>query len=123
MNAIEIIKAKRVKLNIKQRELSSKLGLPLNGWQKIEAGVQNLRLEDFLKVIEILDIPITTFVDKDLIIISKEEVIQLNKYADAISEITKKLFDQNSRISNSNITTTHGDIIIGSQIRNSFNKK
>lgn len=94
MNAIEIIKAKRLELKINQRDLSSRLDLPLNGWQKIESGDQNLRLEDFLKVIEILQIPITTFVDKDLIVISKDEVTQLSKCAEIIIDITKKLNSQ-----------------------------
>lgn len=94
IEALDLIKAKRKKLDITQKEIANKLGMARSSYQAIESGKNNMSINDFFKIIEILQIPITTFVDKDLIVISKDEVTQLSKCAEIIIEITKKLNSQ-----------------------------
>lgn len=91
MKAIEIIKNKRLKKGINQREISEFLKLPINAWQKIESGTQSLKLEDFLKVIKYLDIPITAFNNEQLIVISETDLQDLNKASEILNKVTSKL--------------------------------
>ena len=91
MKAIEIIKNKRIKKGINQRELSEILNLPINAWQKIESGTQSLKLEDFLKIIKYLEIPITAFNDEQLIVISENDLKDLSKASELLNNVTSKI--------------------------------
>lgn len=110
MKAVEIIKQKRIQLKISQRELSEKLKLPINGWQKIENGQQNLKLEEFLYVIKLLNIPITTFSESELLVISKEDYNKIKKATELLNSVANKLKYQEI-----NISDNHGTININQE--------
>ena len=107
MKALEIIKKRRIQLKISQRELSENLKLPLNGCQKIENGSQNLKLDEFLKVIKILNIPITSFSDTELLVISKDDLDNIKKATELLNSVANKLKNQEI-----NISDNHGTINI-----------
>lgn len=114
MNPIEIIKKKRIKKGLTQKELSDYLKLPKNGWQKIESGNQCLKLDDFLKIIEFLNIPLTAFSQEEIFIITKNDLFELTKNVNNIKKITDKIVDDNLKYSTIiNINENSGTIHIG----------
>ncbi len=120
MDILEIIKKRRIELNMTQREISSLLGMSINTWQKIESKTQDLKLDVFLKVISILNIPITMFSNKDLIVISKEDLNKIKDATELLTEVTKKLNSQQI-----NINDNHGNISFGSgdNVINNYKKE
>lgn len=118
MDILDIFKKRRIELNITQRELSNKLGMAINAYQKIESKTQDLKLDTFLKLINILEIPITTFLNDDLIIISKEDLNKIKDATELLTTVTEKLNNQTKYSNNSNNITV-GD---GNTITNSFNR-
>ena len=92
MNAIEIIKQKRKELGITQDELSKKIGLSETAINKTEIGTRQLKLEDFLKIIKELNIPITKFSEEELIVISKSVVCAVSPTYSPINPLLESLF-------------------------------
>jgi len=91
MDPIEIIKQFRKKKNMTQSELSKKLKLPINAWQKIESKNQSLRITDFFKVIKILNIPLSIFDENNNYLISSNQMNVILNSIEQLSEIAKEL--------------------------------
>ena len=110
MNAIEIIKQKRKELGITQDELSKKIGLSETAINKTEMGTRQLKLEDFLKIIKELNIPITKFSEEELIVISKSDLDKLKKATQLINQVADNINNQNLIINDN-----HGTVNITNQ--------
>lgn len=117
MKTLEIIKQYRKAKGLTQEQLGAKLQMAKQTYQSIESGVSKLNIFDFLKIIEILEIPITLFVEDDLIVISKSDLENLEKYSKAIYDITSKISEQNKKYTtNINFKDNHGTINIGDDV-------
>lgn len=120
---LDIIKEYRKKRGYTQEQLGKKIGMARTSYQSIECGDNKLNVIDFFKIIDILNIPITIFSKDDLLIISKNDLLKLENYSKAISEITSKITEQNKKYSiydNQNQNISIGN---NNNIQNSFNKK
>lgn len=95
IEALNLIKAKRKKLDITQKEIANKLGMARSSYQALESGKNNMSISVFFKIIEILNIPIYAFSGEQLIVISKYDLKDIEKYSTALNDITSKVKDQN----------------------------
>ena len=118
MKALEIIKIKRKEKDISQDEMADKLQMARSTYQAIESGKNKMNIKDFFEIVKILEIPLTTFSEKEILIIEKED---LNNLIYHTREIEKTV----NKIKNSTIQENTNNITIGSNntIKNSFNKK
>lgn len=90
-NVLEIIKKERKNKKISQEEIAKKMGIARTTYQAIELGNIKLTFDDFIKIIKVLEIPITTFTNKNLIVISDEDLIKLNKASELLNSVTSKI--------------------------------
>ena len=91
MDVLEIIRKFRQKKGLTQDDMAKKLNIARTTYQAIETGVNNLKVDDFFKIIKILDISLSMFSNEDLIVISKNDLLKLKNAADTINDITEKL--------------------------------
>lgn len=121
MNALQLIKEKRKKLKISQEEMAKKLNMARSSYQAIESGQNNMNMNDFFKIITILEIPINLFSDEELIIISKNDFEKLKNAIQELQNISKKIENNlNYKIQSENINISGS---IHNSFNNSFNKK
>jgi len=109
MKALEIIKKNRKIKKISQDYMADKLQIARSTYQAIESGQNNMNIIDFFKIIEILDIPITSFSKEEIVIIEKNDLNKLLVYSQEIQKIIKKINDQTQNIE---INDNHGTITI-----------
>lgn len=110
MNAIEIIKEYRKKRNLTQEQISKVIGIDRTSYNNLENGKTNLRADDFVKLINYLNIPITALSSEDLIVISKHDLDILNKSIRDLNEVSNRINEQAKVSNNPNIYDNHGII-------------
>lgn len=91
MDVLTIIRKFRQKKGFTQDDIAKKLGIARTTYQAIESGVNNLKIDDFFAIIKILEIPLSTFSNEDLIVISRDDLTKLKDAAATINDITEKL--------------------------------
>lgn len=62
-SASEILKAKRLKLGLSQKELAEKAGVSLNTIYKLEANLVNTSLPTYQKLCDVLGIKLSSILD------------------------------------------------------------
>ena len=110
MKPIEIIKVYRKKRNYTQEDIAKELNMDRTTYNNIEKGKNNLKADDFIKLINYLKIPIMELSEEELIVISKEDLEILNKSVNALSELTKNINEKSKIENNPNIYDNHGII-------------
>lgn len=122
MDVMNLVKTFRKKRGYTQEQIAKTLGIDRTSYNNLERGKTNLRADDFIKLINYLDIPITALSKEELIVISKRDLESIEKHSRALYDITSKVKDQNS---NSLGTTKNTNIQIGNNnsIHDSFNGK
>ena len=70
--------------------MAIKLGMARNSYQAIESGQNKMNINDFFKIIEILQIPINIFNNQDLTEISKEDINKLINNINELYNLSKK---------------------------------
>ena len=70
--------------------MAIKLGMARNSYQAIESGQNKMNINDFFKIIEILQIPINSFNNQDLTVISKEDFNKLINNINELYNLSKK---------------------------------
>ncbi len=73
---LDLIKRYRRKKQMNQNDLAKKLNMPRTTYQAIESGRNHLKLEDFARIVNILQIPLGDFEDSDCYVLrlSKEDI-------------------------------------------------
>lgn len=115
MKAIEIIKKARKSKKISQNFMAQQLHIARSTYQAIETGTNNMNINDFFKIIEILEIPITYFSNTDLIVIEKEDLNKLEEYSYKINTIIQKIkYEEKTFIDTSqeNTITQNDQVVI-----------
>lgn len=70
--------------------MAIKLGMARSSYQAIESGQNKMNINDFFKIIEILQIPINSFNNQDLTVISKENFNKLINNVNELYNLSKK---------------------------------
>lgn len=111
MKSLDIIKFVRKQKHISQDTMAEKLRMARSTYQAIESGQNNMNINDFFKIIEILEIPITEFSENELIVIEKKDLEKILLHTEELNKIAKKIESSNNiQIGNNN------NIQIGSNI-------
>ena len=110
MNAIEIIKIYRKKRNLTQEQLAKIIKIDRTSYNNLETGKTNLRADDFIKLVNFLNIPITELSNEDLIVISKKDLEIMNRSIKELSEISNRINESAKIKNNQNIFDNHGII-------------
>ena len=110
MNVIEIIKFYRKKRNLTQGDIASFLGMDRTSYNNLETGKTNLRADDFLRLVNYLNIPITELSKEELIVISKNDLERLNKTVNELNDITNRINETSKSKNVQNIFDNHGTI-------------
>ena len=91
MDYLDIIKAKRKEAGLTQEEMARLLCLPRSTYQSIESNIVGLKVNDFFRIIKILNIPLELFEDENYIVIPEEDFLKLEQSVNEISNITDKI--------------------------------
>lgn len=91
MKPIEIIKKYRKLRHVTQSQVADLLNIKANTYNTIENGKTYLKADDFIKLLQYLDIPVNELSEDEFIIISKEELEKLNKSVEILNQITKSI--------------------------------
>lgn len=110
MNAIEIIKIYRKKRNLTQEQLAKVIKIDRTSYNNLETGKTNLRADDFIKLVNFLNIPITELSNEDLIVISKKDLEIMNRSIKELSELSNRINESAKIKNNQNIFDNHGII-------------
>lgn len=91
MYAIEIIKTYRKKRKLTQEQIANVIGIDRTSYSNLETGKTNLKADDFIKLINYLNIPITKLSSGDLIIITKRDLDILNNSIEELKKVIDKI--------------------------------
>lgn len=97
MDIIEIIKSKRIEANITQNDMAKRLNMSRTTYQNIENNLVTLKVYDFFRIINILDIPLEIFQDEKYIMIEEDDYYDLKNASEKISNIINRI-KRNSNI-------------------------
>ena len=97
MDIIEIIKSKRIEANLTQNDMAKRLNMSRTTYQNIENNLVTLKVYDFFRIINILDIPLEIFQDEKYIMIEEDEYYDLKNASEKISNIINRI-KRNSNI-------------------------
>lgn len=115
MDILEIIKLKRKEKGLTQYDMAKLLKLPRTTYQNIENNIVTLKIYDFLKIIEILEIPLIYFTEENYVVIPENDFKKLKKAANEITQITKKI--------ESNVNVVNNSKVVNMNFNNTENKK
>lgn len=97
MDIIEIIKSKRIEANLTQNDMAKRLNMSRTTYQNIENNLVTLKVYDFFRIINILDIPLEIFQDEKYIMIEEDDYYDLKNASEKISNIINRI-KRNSNI-------------------------
>lgn len=115
MDILEMRRLKRKEKGLTQYEMAKLLKLPRTAYQNIENNTITLKVYDFLKIIEILDIPLAYFTDEHYVVISEDDFSKLKKAANEITQITERI--------ESNVNVVNNSKVVNMNFTNEGNKK
>mgnify|MGYP003290131565 CR=1 FL=1 len=110
MNIINTIKTYRKKRNLTQFQVAEILKMDRTSYNNLETGKTNLRADDFVKLIDVLNIPLSELSKDELIVISKQDLDLLNKSVSDLANLTNKINEQAKIDNKPNIFDNHGII-------------
>ncbi len=107
-NLIEVIKTHRKAQKINQKEIAEKMNISESNYRDVESGKTRLSIDFFLKACEILNLDPLQILNenKNLIILTDDEINTLKK----TENILKKITTQSDRGNSININQNYGKI-------------
>lgn len=97
MDIIEIIKSKRIEANLTQNDMAKRLNMSRTTYQNIENNFVTLKVYDFFRIINILEIPLEIFQDEKYIMIEEDDYYDLKNASEKITNIINRI-KRNSNI-------------------------
>lgn len=91
MEVIDIIRSIRKGKKVSQKKIAKILNMTIGGYSNIENKYSNLKADDFIKICDFLNIPLTTFSGKKAIEFDNKEIENMKK-------ISKKILEQIEQI-------------------------
>lgn len=91
MDILELIKAKRIEKGYTISQMAKKLQIGNTTYQNLENNDIILKVHDFFKIIEILEIPLELFEKEKYIVISESDFNKLKESANQIKDIAERI--------------------------------
>ena len=91
MDYLTLIREKRKALGITQQQMADYLGIPRSTYNNIENKVIQLKINTFFEIIRILEIPVGMFLDKEDVMISKDDFVALKNSINRIHSIVDRV--------------------------------